>query len=346
MAAHFKTRQTGVSTSLAAVLTAQAGQRAVAALGYGLPEGVPHLPWRALLGGWRPPPGRRCRIWHARRAEELAFGVLLRDLLRQPWKLVCTVEVEGMDHPLFRALERRLDALVVTVPAGLARARHPRALLIPHGVDTSAFRPAPDREGQWRALGLPGRHGILNVARIRPQKGQDVLVEAACRVLPRHPEAALVFAGLITEDNQAFAEGLRRRLAAAGLLERTVFLGHVPAAMIAALYRGALLYVQCARSEGFGLTPLEAMASGTAVVSTRVGAAADLVREGETGHLCPPDDPEAMAELLEARLSDLPGTLAMGRRAREEAVAHHGIEREASALLALYDELLTPGAAS
>ena len=73
------------------------------------------------------------------RAEELAFGLLLRDLLRQPWKVICTAELEGMDHPLFRALELRLDALVVTVPAALARARHPHTVLIPHGVDTAAF---------------------------------------------------------------------------------------------------------------------------------------------------------------------------------------------------------------
>lgn len=338
---NIKRRQTGVTSTLISAVRAQAALRPVAALGFGLPPGLPRIGAAALLGAWRRPPGRSHRIWHARRPDEMWIGLLLRDVLRQPWKLVFTSH-DPYEHPWFyRFCARRMDALVAPTRAS-ADAIDAAAEIIPLGVDTDDFRPAPDRAAQWRALGLPGRHGIATFGRIRQQKGQDVLLDAALPVLARHPEAGLVLAGLTTPSHAGYEAALRARVAEAGLAERVRFLGEVDGAMLRALYRAALVYVQPGRSEGYGLTPLEAMASGTAVISTRVGAAADMILEGVTGHLCEVEDAAALGALLELRLSDIPGSLAMGQAGRAHAVAEHGTRREAERLIALYDRLVAP----
>ena len=97
------------------------------------------------------------------------------------------------------------------------------------------------------------------------------------------------------------------------------------------------------RWEGFGLTPLEAMASGTAVVATRTGAAAQLVAEGETGFLVPPGDVDALIAAMEPLLADPERAAQMGARGREKALAQHDIAREAADIIAVYEKILGVG---
>ncbi len=94
------------------------------------------------------------------------------------------------------------------------------------------------------------------------------------------------------------------------------------------------------RWEGFGLTPLEAMASGTAVVSTRTGAAAQLVVDGETGALIPPGDLDGLVRAMEPLLADPEKARAMGRKGREKAVADHDITGEAARIVEVYERVL------
>jgi mannosyltransferase len=338
---NIKRRQTGVTSTLISAVRAQAALRPVAAMGFGLPRDLPRVGFASLLGAWRRPPGRSHRIWHARRPDEMWVGLILRDLLRQPWKLVFTSH-DAYDHPWFyRFCAARMDALVAPTRAS-ADAIDPRAEIIPLGVDTDDFQPSPDRAAAWQALGLPGRYGVATFGRIRHQKGQDLLLKAALPVLARHPDAGLVLAGLTTGAHAEYEAKLRARVAEAGLAERVRFLGEVDGATLRALYRAALVYVQPGRSEGYGLTPLEAMASGTAVISTRVGAAADMIVEGVTGHLCAVDDAAAIGARLDERLSDIAGTTAMGQAGRAHVLAEFGTRREAERLIALYDRLVTP----
>ena len=102
-------------------------------------------------------------------------------------------------------------------------------------------------------------------------------------LLPEFPDWTAVVTGRVTVEHQAFARELERRVAEAGLADRIVFLGEVPD--IKLWYRRLSLYVAPSRNEGFGLTPLEAMASGSPVVASDAGAYADLIAEGETGYV-------------------------------------------------------------
>ncbi|MCC6312564.1 MAG: glycosyltransferase, partial [Thermomicrobiales bacterium] len=98
----------------------------------------------------------------------------------------------------------------------------------------------------------------------------------------------------------------------------------------------------------FGLTPLEAMACGRPVVGSDVGGISFTVRDGETGLLVPPRDPEALADRLALLLRDDARRERMGRAARARVLAHFTWDVVAERTAALYESLWTnrtvPGA--
>jgi mannosyltransferase len=210
-----------------------------------------------------------------------------------------------------------------------------------HGVDTALFRLAPDRAALRRRLGLPEGGVILgSFGRIRAEKGVDLVVEAALRLMPARPELHLIFAGRVKPRDRAFHAGLVARIAEAGLSGRIRFLGEVPLDAVAELYQALDLYVAAGWREGFGLTPLEAMASGVPVVATRVGAYADVITPA-TGSLVDPGDQGALTEALAAWIDDPARRAAAGTRAH--VLAHHALAGEAAALAQLYRRLIATG---
>lgn len=168
---------------------------------------------------------------------------------------------------------------------------------------------------------------LLAIARLEPQKGLDVAVRALALVRERHPHAVLVVLGQGPE---------RERLAADGVY----LLGRVPD--VAAWLRRAELLVHPARWEGFGLALLEAMLSGLPVVASKVSSIPEIVVDGETGLLVPPDDHEALAEAL-LRVLDDPRDYGANGLAR--ARAEFSVERMARATLEVY-AAATPASAS
>lgn len=232
-----------------------------------------------------------------------------------------------------------MDALIATSEGAAAMLEHP-SRLIPHGVDTNRFSPDESMASLWRQSGLPGHFGIGVFGRIRPQKGTDVFVEAMIQVLPRHPGATAVLSGRVARRNAKFVQKLKQRIAAAGLSNRFVFLGEQPSSALPGLFRSMRLYVAPMRSEGFGLTPLEAMASATPVIATRVGAAEYLVADGETGLLVPPDDLATLVQAIEQLLRDPSHAAKLGQAGRLKALEQHDVQQEALSINALYREVL------
>ena len=104
-------------------------------------------------------------------------------------------------------------------------------------------------------------------------------------------------------------------------------------------FRRVRLYVAPMRDEGFGITPLEAMASGAAVVATRTGAAVQLVQDGATGFLAEPDDLDSLIAAIEPLLADPARADEMGRRGRAKALEHHDIDIEAARINEVYRRL-------
>ena len=119
--------------------------------------------------------------------------------------------------------------------------------------------------------------------------------------------------GLTTVDNRPFVEGLKHEVAAAGLSERIRFLGELPVEDVPRWYQRISIYVFASRVEGFGLTMLEAMAAGDAVVAARAGAAEMIITDGDDGALAAVDDVEALIAALEPLMREPERIEAMGR---------------------------------
>lgn len=344
-----KRRFTGVSGTVNALLPVLPGMVDVAYVGADLPGVAPaeaRYPhafrrmglWQAVRASMRRRADGARRTWHVRRNHELLLAVLLRDVLRLPIRVLFTSAAIRRHSLLPRLLIARADAVIATTPAAAALVPHVVAT-VAHGVDTARFRPAEDRAAAWRAAGLPGEHGILVAGRVREEKGVHVFVDAMIRLLPRHPGWTAVIAGRVKPEDRAFADALRTRAAEAGLAGRIRFEGEVDAADMPAWYARCLITVACPLYEGFGLTVIEAMAAGCAVVATRTGAFESMVVPGETGTLVAPGSADELAAALEPMLADPHRTAAMGARGRARACARFSIEAEARGIAAAIERL-------
>jgi mannosyltransferase len=333
-------RFAGVSATILALVPVQQRTRSIAAFdrgGLGLANTISF--GDLLRHGWWPPKGGSRRVWHARRSLGMALGLLLKHVLRQPWKLVYTSPTPRRHGWVWRSFVNRADA-VVAVTERAASFLDWHTVVVPHGVDTEAFRPPGNKLEAWREGELPGKYGIGVFGRIRRGKGTDLFVDAMCEVLPRHPDFTAVIAGFCKAGDQPFKADLERRIQDAGLERRIVFLGDLAFADIKRWYQRVSLCVAPSRTEGFGLTPLEAMASGAAAVTSREGHFPHMIVPGTSGDIVDTGDADALARAIEELIADPEELLGLGARAREYVVDQHSIEREAAGLDAVYDELL------
>jgi rhamnosyl/mannosyltransferase len=156
------------------------------------------------------------------------------------------------------------------------------------------------------------------------------------------PEGRLLLTGTGPEE-----QALRAQVAAAGLEDRVHFAGAVSDADLPAYYRAADVYVlpAVARSEAFGLSMVEAQASGLPCISTELGTGTSYVNvNGVTGLVVPPADAGALAQALRHLLADDDVRRAMGWRAQARAADLFDIDAHTAAIAAIYrDVTLPPG---
>ncbi len=343
VAPNFNRRLSGVTATIERLVPLQAADIGIAAAGVGLPGHVPRIGWWRLVRlGWTRPANGRWRVWHARRNVEMTFGLFLKHVLRQRWKLLFTSASQRHHTWWSRFQIARMDAVIATSRATAAYLKVPNTVIL-HGIDLARFSPPDDVDELRRRLAVPGRRVIGCFGRIRRQKGTDVFVDAMIELARDRPDVGAVVLGRATETHGAFLASLKRKVADAGLADRIVFPGEVPVHQIASWYQALSLFVAPQRWEGFGLTPLEAMACGVPVVATTVGAFPELVVEGETGALVAPGDVDAMAGAVAGLLDDPPELERQGKRALNHVREHFPIEREAQAIIAIYRQLLASG---
>ncbi len=334
IAPNLKRRLSGVTATIARLVPIQARSIAIRATGPGLPADVPHLP---LLRAAILPRGVP-RVWHARRNTEMLAGLALRVLLRRDLRLLFTSASQRHHSRYTRWLVARMDRVVATSARSAAFLARPSDI-VHHGIDTAMFRPG-DRDAARARLGLPEGVLVGCYGRVRAQKGTDLFVSALLALHARHPGATGVILGRATGGHRAFERDLRARVAAAGAPPRIVFAGEVPVDAMPDWYRALDLFVAPQRWEGFGLTPLEAMACGVPVVATGAGAFDEMVVDGETGLLVPRDDPDALTAAVDAALSDLERLARWGAAGRARVEAAFDLEVEAARLVAIYTEML------
>jgi mannosyltransferase len=302
------------------------------------PDGIAGLSLSELLRlRYRAPSHQKARIWHARRNVEMLAGLFL-NLLGYRFALIFNSAAQRRHTWFTDFLIARMDAVIATSEATAQYVPRP-ATVIHHGIDIHVYQPPEDRRAAFAETGLPGKYAIGTFGRVRRQKGTDLFIEAMCRLLPQYPDFSAVVIGLATVDNRPFLEGLKQRVAAAGLAERIRFLGELPVEEVPRWYQRISIYVFASRVEGFGLTILEAMAAGDAVVATRAGAAEMIISDRDDGVLAPVGDVDALATALEPLMRDPERIDEMGRRARARIISHFSRDLEADRVSAVYQQI-------
>ena len=341
IAPNFKKRLSGVTATVVRLVPLQAKSISIAATGPVLPPQVPQIPLASLPWLSRRGPGPAgWRVWHARRNVEMIGGLALRYVLGKRLKLLFTSASQRKQTGLTRWLIRRMDAVIATSEKTAAYLEGPSTVVM-HGIDTEGFSPPEDRSALRAKLGISDTGPVIGCyGRIRAQKGTDVFVDAMTDLLQKHATATALVMGRATDSHRDFDAGLRAKAKAAGLEDRLRFMPEVPTEDMADWYRILDLYIAPQRWEGFGLTPIEAMACGCPVVATRVGAFEALVAEGETGMLVDAGDADQMLAAADAILSDPDKLSAWSRNARNRAVTEFSIEKEAATLVGIYRNLL------
>jgi mannosyltransferase len=340
VATNFNWRQSGGTTAVVQLVPEQAKTLKIAALGFDLPDRVPRMRWRDVPKLFVKPAKRSFRIYHCRRNNEMMLGILLRHVLRAPLRLIFNSAGQRRHKALTRWMLRRMDAIITTSERSGSFLEIPYTV-VPHGTNFEYFHPPRGSDDDYAASGLPGKYAVGCTGRIRHQKGTDLFVDAMLRLLPHYPDWTAVITGRTTSDNLSFERELKSRIDAAGFTQRIVFLGDVDD--IALWYRRFTLFVAPSRQEGFGLTPLEAMASETAVVASDAGSYPSMIRPGINGAIVPAGDGNALVAAIEPyfRAPDL--AKEQGRAALEFVHDNFSMEAEARGIRAVYDRLWTEG---
>jgi glycosyltransferase involved in cell wall biosynthesis len=220
-----------------------------------------------------------------------------------------------------------------------------RVRVIPRGVDPAVFDPAAvagDRlvrlAAQWRLL--DGQFVVLLAARLTRWKGQTVAIQAlACM---RERNVCLILAGDDQGRGRYVAELLRLAVSM-GVGDRVRLVGNC-ADMQAALKLADVALNVSTTPEAFGRTVVEAQAMGTPLVASAHGGAAETVDHGVTGYLVAPNDPAALANMLDYVLQLAPADrLALGQAARQSVCAHYTTAAMQAATLAVYNEVMVGG---
>lgn len=200
-------------------------------------------------------------------------------------------------HPANVWLYRRIDHAITISPQVIP---HMSGLLAPEqftpiysAPDPARFDVTESREAVRRELGYEDVDKVIGVvARLAPEKGHTVLLEAAPSILERHPRARLLFVG--TGRSRPALEEQVRRL---GLDDKVHFAGFrqdVPRLLQAM----DLFVLPCTSGESLGTSILEAFLMQRPVVACDVGGVCESVRDGATGRLVPPGDARALAEAI------------------------------------------------
>jgi glycosyltransferase involved in cell wall biosynthesis/phosphoheptose isomerase len=230
----------------------------------------------------------------------------------------------------------------------LYNAEPAKIAMVPCGFDPTELAPISKPLARF-ALNLPPEEKvILQLGRMVPRKGVDTTIRGFARLVNKHGiEARLLIVGGESDNPDPVATPEMGRLQeiarAEGVAERVTFVGRRGRETLKYYYSAADVFVTVPWYEPFGMTPLEAMACGTPVIGSNVGGIKFSVRDGETGYLIPPNDPDALGERL-AHLYQHPKLLAvLSRQAIRRANDLFTWQKVTNSVAAVYEEVLAAG---
>ena len=216
--------------------------------------------------------------------------------------------------------------------------RAERIKVFRNALNSFDLRVAPRSEAR-AALGLADDHLVITaVGRPVTVKGWDLLIDAFAGAAMHRPEARLLLVGDITSPAEAPSfQILAERMKALGIRDRVVTPGYLTE--LRNVWGATDIFVMPSRSEGDSNALLQAMQTGQPCLATRVGSAADLIRDGENGLLIPREDVPAMTTGLR-RLVDDRELRERFRRINVNAKHAPSIEEHADMMVDTYATLL------
>ncbi|MDB9526502.1 glycosyltransferase [Oscillatoria sp. CS-180] len=219
-----------------------------------------------------------------------------------------------------------------------------RIYVVPCGVDSDEFWSIP--KAQARAtLGLPTQERVvLQLGRMVPRKGVETVIRAMALLAQQQlPTRLLVVGGesAVPDPQQTPEIGRLQAIATdLGIRKQVTFVGQRGREVLKYFYSAADIFVTTPWYEPFGITPLESMACGTPVIGSNVGGIKFTVKDGETGYLVSPKDPEAVCDRI-TFLYRHPAMLSLlGQQAIRHVARRFTWTKVASALAGIYEALL------
>jgi glycosyltransferase involved in cell wall biosynthesis len=246
---------------------------------------------------------------------------------------------------LYEAIDRlvlRWVDGVVCVSEGQARkvrdagVKPDRVVVIHNAIRVERFaRPRPEYRKQLEAM-FPRkpRFVVGSAGRLSPEKGFDILIEAARRVVQSEPATGFVLFG-----EGILREELQRQVVCCGLEGSFILAGFQKD--LDSITPNLDVLVMTSHSEGLPNVVLEAQAAGIPAVCTRVGGIPEVIADGQNGFLVPPSDPQAAAEKILVLLGSEQHRREMGERGREIVTGRFSFEAQAVQYQALFERLLT-----
>lgn len=277
-----------------------------------------------------------CDLIHANWTMSAAAAWATSFLHRRP--LIVTVQGSDIFESERLPVLKQLNRLVLTRCSHIFALSHAlanatislgipeeRVEVMPNGVDTNRFHPLQQARERL----------ILSAGSLIERKGMKYLIQAMQKVFQSFPDYRLVIIG---EGPQY--QDLLHLASLFGIADRVTLAGYQTHIQVSEWMRRASVFILPSVEEGLGVVLLEALASGTPCVATRVGGIPDVVTP-EVGILVPPGDADAIAQATSVLLGDLARLEMMRQNARWRALEQYSWDIIASRLIQVYEATLT-----
>lgn len=237
---------------------------------------------------------------------------------------------------LDRSALRFFDRVVVVSDSILPSFPRHKKVVIPNGIDAHEFSTTSGQRLAVREeLGLAARDFVIGtVGRLSKEKNQKLLLQVTGVLVTRCPYLKVLIVGAGPE-----LENLKGEVTRAKLEGRVIFAGlrtDMPH-----LYSAMDVFILPSLTEGVPLTILEAMAAGVPVIATRVGGIPQMIEEGETGLLVPPQNERALQEKIESLIRDSALRSQLSRQALEMVKEKYSVEIMGKEYRKVYDAVLS-----
>jgi mannosyltransferase len=318
---HFHRRATGVTRSIENIFQFLNKYSEALVFGYGIKASK--ISFISLL---RQVFSGKKTVIHAHRNNEIIFALFLR-FMGGKFKLVFTRHAESNPSAFTCFLMKKADNLV-SLSSAMSKNLPVKNTIIRHGVNTEIFK----IQDKIKIENIRQENLVISIGRIRPAKGQLIVLEALTELLKNNHDWGLLFIG--KTDNKEYADKILSMATDNGISGQVYF--RPESNNIIDYYRASSIVVIASVSEGFSLVCLEAMACGLITVATAcVGIHSEVIKHGENGFLFPKNDIDSLARII----SDISsGKVTMDREKIRKAILDNwSMEKSVLELLKLYE---------